>query len=38
MTIGDIQRMFHFLKFLVPGLIVVWVVIMAVLARKGVIR
>jgi len=38
MTIEDIAGMFHFLKFLVPSLIVLWVVVMAILARKGVIR
>jgi len=38
MTFEELAKMFHFLKFLVPSLAVVWVVTMAILARKGVIR
>ena len=38
MTFDDLSKMFHFLKFLVPSLITVWVVVMAILARKGGIR
>ena len=38
MTFDDLSKMFHFLKYLVPALITAWVVVMAILARKGVIR
>jgi len=38
MTFDDLSKMFHFLKYLVPALITAWVVTMAILARKGVIR
>ena len=35
MTPTDLAQMFHFLKYLVPGLATVWVVTMAVCSRKG---
>jgi hypothetical protein len=38
MTPTDLTQAFHFLKYLIPGLCVVYVVSMAVLARKGLIR
>lgn len=38
MTPTDLAQAFHFLKYLVPSLIVVWVVSMVLLSRKGWIK
>ena len=38
MTPTDLAQMFHFLKYLVPSLIAVWVVSMVLLTWKGWIK